>query len=101
MASAEKQLGGGKKKPAKKSSKSKKKIRRMTIEPSDNGGHVIRHEFQPDDPEDGMSQTPPDEVHAMGDSDQMLQHVQSQLGGQLPPQGGGDPGAGAAPQGGM
>lgn len=85
MASAEKTLSG-KKKPAKKTQK-KHKIKRMTIEPSDNGGHVIRHEFHPEDSEEGMSQAPPDEVHAMGDSDQMLSHVQGQLGGQLPQQG--------------
>lgn len=83
MASPSKSLEG--KHPEKKSKKKsakKHKIKRMTIEPAHNGGFVVRHEFEPEEQEgqapDGgpmPAQAPPDEMHAMGSGDDLLNHV--------------------------
>lgn len=99
--SVERSLSGkkpAKKKPSKKSKKSKHKIRRMTIEPADNGGFTVRHEHHPEpDADDMASQTPPDETHALGDENQLLGHVQNTFGGSMPGPGAAGPGAAAAP----
>lgn len=103
MASPEKSLGGRKPQKSEKKKKDKKsrhKIKRVVIEPADNGGFMVRHEHHPDDmsPEDAaggsMPQTPPDETHALGGPDELAQHIGSTFGASAPPpQGGGDQGA--------
>lgn len=97
MASVEKSLGSKKpeKKKSKKKSAKKHKIRRMTIEPADNGGFMVRHEHHPDEPDgDEPGSVPPDETHALGDENQLLSHVQGTFGGS--PDAGAGPAAGAA-----
>ena len=84
MASPEKSLSGKAKGGAKKSKKKapKHKIRHTHIEHGDDGSHVIRHSFDQGGPEDEQV---PDSVHGVSDSSGLLAHLQSQLGGQLPP----------------
>jgi len=84
-----KSLSKSKKSSSKKSgSKKKHRIRHMSIEPADNGGFNVRHQYHNDNDADdmGMQQPgPPDTTHAMGGPDDLLGHVQGQFGGQLPP----------------
>lgn len=97
MASMSKSLGGGKKskpKSKKTSSKKKHKIKRMTIDPTDNGGFLATHQHQPDDEgaEGEMGNTPPDTMHALADPNQLQQHIADNFGGtapQAPPAAGG------------
>jgi hypothetical protein len=81
-------------KPKSKSKKGKSKkhskIRVMHIQPAENGGFVATHDHEPD-ADDETGQTPPSSIHALGDVDQLQQHIQDHFGG-------GDAGGGAAPQ---
>lgn len=102
--STEKKLGGKPKPKEKSKSKPKKhKIRHFGVEPTDNGGFIARHQFQPEEGQDGgPGEQPTDETHALGDNSALLSHVQSQFGGSLPaPEAGGGGAAGPAGPGGM
>lgn len=91
--------GLGKSSKSKNKSKkggSKHKIRHMHIEPADNGGFNVRHIHEQPGMDDTESAPVPDSTHAIGGPDDLLSHVQSQFGGQMPPAG-----AGPAPAGGM
>ena len=65
-----------------KKSKSKKKhnIRMIHIQPAENGGFVATHDHEAD-ADDETGQTPPSSVHALGDLDQLHQHLDDSLGG--------------------
>ena len=86
----------GKKKTSKPRSKKSKKhrITHTHIDHADNGGHTIRHSYE----QGGEGEEPvPDTTHAVGDSDQLLSHLQDQLGGNLPSANAAGAGAAAAP----
>lgn len=102
MASPEKSLSGKKpekssKKSEKKSKKPKHKIKRTIIDHADNGGFVVRHEHHPEEPDmddqgaPQAPQTPPDETHALGGPNELMDHMGAVTGGQqtpeAPPQG--------------
>ena len=91
-------MGGKKAKSKKSKSKSKKhKIRHIGIEPADNGGFNVRHQYDQGGPED---EAVPDSTHALSDPSQLLAHLQDTVGGQLPGAGAAGPGAaGPAPAG--
>ena len=92
MASPMKSLSGkGKPKTKSKAKKpAKKKIKHMHISPADNGGFDVHHIMDGGD----EGQMPEPESHPVGSPDELLQHVQSQFGGQMPQQGGGPAGPG-------
>ena len=81
---------------SKKSKSKKHKIRTMHIQPAENGGFVATHDHEPD-ADDETGQTPPSSIHALGDVDQLQQHIQDHFGGGGAPAGGGEPQAQAAP----
>ena len=95
MSSPQRSLKGKHPEKKKKAKKSKHKIKRIVIEPADNGGFMVRHEHHPEDmsPEDAasgaMPQTPPDETHALGGPDELQSHMQDTFGGSPPPAQGG------------
>ncbi len=89
MSNMSKSLGGGKSKSKKKkkSASKKHKIKRMTIDPTDNGGFLATHQHQPDDEaaEGEMGGGgPPDTMHALSDTDQLQQHIADHFGGTAP-----------------
>jgi hypothetical protein len=71
---------------SKKGKSKKHKIRAIHISPTDNDAFVAQHDYQPD--EEGN--TPPSTTHALGDVDQLQQHLADHLGGGAPA-GGGEP----------
>jgi hypothetical protein len=95
MASPMKSLAGKGKKPKSKakSKKSSKKIKHMHISPADNGGFDVHHLME-GGPDDAGMPSQETQSHPVGSPDELLQHVQSQFGGQLPQQGAGPAGGG-------
>lgn len=81
-AAAGKGDGEGKKAEAKgggKKAKGKKKIKRMIIEPADDGSHVIRHEQHQPEAMGGAHKE--DEVYTAPDTEALKQHIEEHLGG--------------------
>jgi hypothetical protein len=65
-----------------KKPKGKKRIKRMVIEPADDGSHVIRHEHH--QPDGGMGMAGPrheDETYTAPDTEALKQHIDEHLGG--------------------
>jgi hypothetical protein len=93
----DKSLGKSKKTSSKKSSKKSKKhkLHHMHIEPTDNGGFIVHHSYDQPDSDSGEGPVP-DQTHAIGNSDDLLSHVQDQFGGGSPAAGGGSPAPAAA-----
>ena len=82
---------------SKKSKSKKHKIRTMHIQPAENGGFVATHDHEPDGDEEGEGQNPPSSIHALGDVDQLQQHIQDHFGSGGAAAGGAAPAAQAAP----
>lgn len=64
-----------------KTRKARKKLKRMIIEPSDNGGHVVTHEYErkgSDGPMEFGSRE--EEKHAFGTKEETGDHIMSHLG---------------------
>lgn len=82
--------GKGKAKPKGKKPGKKKagKLKHMHISPADNGGFHVQHMME-GEPDDSGMPSQDTTSHAMSSPDELLQHVQGQFGGQLPPAGGG------------
>lgn len=94
-------LGGKSKKKSSGSKKSsKKKIRSTHIDHHDDGSHSISHMFDQGGPDDMPTQP---QSHGVSDASGLLQHMQDQFGGQLPPaaEGPAAGGGGAPAPGGM
>lgn len=73
--------GEGKKDGAEgKKGKGKKRLRRMEIEPAQNGGYVVKHVHHPS--EDPMQPGPghEDETYALGDNQALHDHIDQHLG---------------------
>lgn len=86
-AAAGKHEADGKEPEGKKNAKGKKRLRRMIIEPADDGSHVIRHEYhQPESKpgEMGMGARHEDEVYTAADAEALKQHIEEHLGGANP-----------------
>lgn len=63
--------------------KGKKRIKRMVIEPADDGSHVIRHEHHPPEEapgEIGMAAHHPDETYTAPDMEGLHAHIEQHLG---------------------
>jgi hypothetical protein len=89
VADSEKSLKKPEKSKKKSSSKKKRhKIRSIHIQPTDNNGFIATHEHEPDE-DDETGQAPPSTIHALGNLDQLHQHLDDTLGGA--------PGGGQAP----
>lgn len=72
----------GKEEKGLKGKKGKKRIKRMVIEPADDGSHVIRHEHHQPDGDMGMrGQHVPDETYTAPDTEALKEHIQEHLGG--------------------
>ena len=96
MASPEKSLSKKSSKPKSKAKKGKRKLRHIGIEPADNGGFNVSHQYDGEPGPDGAQGSPQMETHALGGPDDLLAHIQNTTGGQLPPAGGAaGPAAGA------
>ncbi|HEV1286524.1 MAG TPA: hypothetical protein VNU44_14480 [Bryobacteraceae bacterium] len=62
--------------------KAGKRIKRMVIEPADDGSHVIRHEHHQPDGEMGMAgPRHEDETYTAPDTEALKQHIEEHLGG--------------------
>ncbi len=66
---------------AERKPKSKGRIKRMTIEPADDGSHVIRHEHHQPDGDMGMAgKRVEDETYTAPNTEALKQHIEEHLG---------------------